>query len=119
MVMGQVTILKRGHTVESTSHTMGQLDVSPPKAEFAASTMRSARFKPGAYVKMSKAKPRAEKSVGLAFANSSSPSCLPLPKFFVKKMTTTTEEKGLIEEELPQIDSSTTRELRRLLGLSS
>lgn len=117
MVMGQVTILKRGQAVESTSHAMGRLGVSPPKAEFAAPARRSAGFEPVTFMKTSKAKPRSEEWAGPAFANSPSPNCLPLPKFSVKKTASAAEEKASTDEEFPQIDSSATRDLRRLLGL--
>ncbi|GLJ42780.1 hypothetical protein SUGI_0887110 [Cryptomeria japonica] len=117
MVMGQVTILKRGHTVESTTHAMGRLGVSPPKAEFVARPTRSAGFEPATFVKTFKAKPKPEEWAGPAFANSPSPSCVPLPNFSVKKTAAAAEEKVLIEDEFPQIDSSATRDLRRLLGL--
>lgn len=117
MVTGQVTILKRGQSVESTSHAMGRLGVSPPKSVAAAQATRSAGFEPVTCMKTSKAKPRPEEWAGPAFANSPSPNCLPLPKFSVKKTAAAAEEKVLIEEELQQIDSSATRDLRRLLGL--
>ncbi|GLJ42781.1 hypothetical protein SUGI_0887120 [Cryptomeria japonica] len=102
MVMEQVTILKRGETV---GHA-----ISPPKAEFAA-----AGFEPATFIKMSNSKPRTEKWAGPAFANSPSPSCLPLPKFSFNKMAAPAEEKVLTEEDLVRI--SATRDLRRLLGL--
>lgn len=118
IVMGQLTILKRGETVENMSHAMGRLGMSPPKAEFVGRPTRSAAFAPGTFVKASKTKPRPEEWAGPAFANSPAPSSLPLPKFSVRKaVASVVEERGLSEDELPEIDSSATMDLRRLLGL--
>lgn len=116
--VGPVTILKRGQTVENMSHAMGRLGVSPPKAEFVARPTRSVGFEPGTFVKASKTKPRPEEWAGPAFAKSPAPSSLPLPKFPVRKAAASVfEERGLSENELPEIDSSATMDLRRLLGL--
>ncbi|KAH9296793.1 hypothetical protein KI387_028475, partial [Taxus chinensis] len=96
--MGQVTILKRGQTVESSSQI-----VSPAKTTVAAAQItRSVEIS----VKMSKltskskfpARIMAEGWAGPAIANSPSPRCLPLPKFPLKKTESTVEEK--VGEEL-------------------
>uniref|UniRef100_A0A0C9QV13 TSA: Wollemia nobilis Ref_Wollemi_Transcript_7667_1586 transcribed RNA sequence n=1 Tax=Wollemia nobilis TaxID=56998 RepID=A0A0C9QV13_9CONI len=132
LVMGQVMILKRGQAVESSSHMMDRLGVSPPKADAALDRAPRSRYlgpSPTGFETEGCGNGTAKKYfshgypgvarykeewAGPAFTNSPAPSCLPVPMFSVKK---TPQERDGQAEDLAESVSSATRDLRRLLRL--
>lgn len=94
IIMGQVTILRRGESLDSLKSIYGaRRTLGPVQPEMVPKQVRVGLSSADVYA-------------GSAFSNSPSPRALPLPSFFNKK-----------QEDFKSFDDFATRDLRRLLRL--
>lgn len=93
IIMGQVTILRRGKSLDSLKSIYGARTLGPVQPETVPKQIRVGLSSTDVYADS-------------AYSNSPSPRALPLPSFFNKK-----------QEDFKSFDDFATRDLRRLLRL--